>query len=774
MNILIIGCGYVGLTTGCALAYLGHHVTLLDLDESKIASLRDGNVPFFERGIADVLGACREHLHVTTEWTALTGSTELIMIAVGTPSKENGQVDLTYVQQAAEQIGSCLEEGHSPLIVTKSTVPVGTSKLIQKQMEGQLKNRGMDQRVLVASNPEFLREGDALHDSLFPDRIVVGAECEEAFLILQELYKPILEQSFDPPPHIMKPAHYTRPLLVKTNRASAELIKYASNSFLATKISFINEFANLSEKVGADIHDVALGMGLDKRIGSQFLRAGIGWGGSCFGKDTRAILHTARQNHCHLLVVEAAVLANQKQRETVLRKLRLHVPQLSGCTVGLLGLAFKPETDDLRDAPSLEIIQQLTVEGVRLKVYDPVAMGNFKKSYPDLSAECCDSVEELFQNCDAVVLLTDWEEFRHLPYATLASSMKRQLIIDGRNVLNSCEMTEAGYCYVGIGRAESRRVDRVLVTGGAGFIGSHLVDRLLAEGAEVLVLDNFDSFYDRSVKERNMQGHFDHNLHRFIEADICNRDQLEAVFREWKPDYVVHLAAMAGVRPSVQNPMKYVETNVVGTTNLLDLSVAHGVKKFIFGSSSSVYGLNKKVPFCESDAISLPASPYAATKVTGEALCQSYQNCYGLPIVALRFFTVYGPRQRPDLAIHKFLLNIKNNEPISLFGDGTTSRDYTYVSDIVSGIWQALRYESTGYEVFNLGNDQPTQLLELVQTMEALIGKKAEINWLPMQTGDVPHTWADLSKSRSLLGYEPSVRLETGLANQLAWLMQAK
>jgi UDP-glucuronate 4-epimerase len=311
---------------------------------------------------------------------------------------------------------------------------------------------------------------------------------------------------------------------------------------------------------------------------------------------------------------------------------------------------------------------------------------------------------------------------------------------------------------------------RVLVTGGAGFIGSHLVDSLLEEGFQVIVIDNFDPFYDRKIKEMNISNHFQYSNYRLIDADIRDEEHIDSIFKKWKPEVVVHLAAKAGVRPSVQDPSSYVEVNIKGTTNILNSSVKYGVQKVVFGSSSSVYGLNEKVPFSETDSTLQPASPYGATKVAGEALCKSYSNCYNLPIVALRFFTVYGPRQRPDLAIHKFMSKIINNEPITLFGDGSTSRDYTFVSDIVAGIRAAIEINIDGYEVFNLGNDQPIKLIDLVQAIEETLNKKAIIEWLPPQIGDVPKTWADLSKSRTILGYSPKTSIYDGLKEFKYWM----
>ena len=317
---------------------------------------------------------------------------------------------------------------------------------------------------------------------------------------------------------------------------------------------------------------------------------------------------------------------------------------------------------------------------------------------------------------------------------------------------------------------------RVLVTGGAGFIGSHVVDSLLGDSGKrykVLVVDNFDPFYDRAVKEKNIAGHRKSDRWAFVEADVRDAARLDRIFAEWRPELVVHLAAKAGVRPSVRNPREYVDVNVVGTMNVLDASVRYGVRKFVFASSSSVYGLNEKVPFSEEDTILRPASPYGATKIAGEALCRSYSRCYGLPAVVLRFFTVYGPRQRPDLAIHKFARCMLKGEPIPVYGDGSTSRDYTYIDDIIAGVRAAMDYEPDGCEVFNLGGDRPVRLIDMIRMLERILGRKAVIDRQPPQVGDVPATWADLGRARRFLGYEPKTPLEEGLRRFVEWLFKA-
>ena len=313
----------------------------------------------------------------------------------------------------------------------------------------------------------------------------------------------------------------------------------------------------------------------------------------------------------------------------------------------------------------------------------------------------------------------------------------------------------------------------ILITGGAGFIGSHLVDLLLAEGGwRVTVVDDFNDFYDPSIKRSNIRAHIENEGYRLVEADIRERSAIEPAFAETNFDCIVHLAARAGVRPSLSQPTLYAETNISGTLNLLELARAQGVKQFVFGSSSSVYGINSKVPFSESDPIFNPISPYAATKAAGELLCHTYAHLYDMRIVCLRFFTVYGARQRPDLAIHKFARLISARQPIPVFGDGTTRRDYTYIDDIIAGVRAAIDYDKSNYEIINLGESRTVELLELISLLEKALDHHAEIDWQPPQPGDVPQTFADVTKARRLLGYDPQTQIEEGIGKFVEWFRE--
>lgn len=316
---------------------------------------------------------------------------------------------------------------------------------------------------------------------------------------------------------------------------------------------------------------------------------------------------------------------------------------------------------------------------------------------------------------------------------------------------------------------------RILVTGGAGFIGSHLVERLLSEGVwQVTVVDDFNDFYSPDIKRANIAGHMENQNYRLIECDIRNVPKLRTAFDDGGYDVIVHLAARAGVRPSLLEPVLYTETNVNGTINLLELAREFGVKQFVFGSSSSVYGENEKLPFSESDPIFKPISPYAATKAAGELLCHTYSHLFGIRTVSLRFFTVYGARQRPDLAIHKFSKLIWDGKPIQMFGDGTTRRDYTYIDDIIQGVRASIDYDASIHEVFNLGESETMELSRLIELLEASLGKKAIIDRQPTQPGDVPITFADISKARRLLGYDPQTKIEQGIPKFVDWFKSAR
>jgi len=448
MQVTIIGAGYVGLTTGLALAYLGHKINLIDHNPQIIKNLQNRKVTIYEFGLEELIRSEIDKISFTSSYSAVKDS-EVVIIAVGTPLKKNGDVNLDFIEKAAEEVGNYLNGIRMPLIFNKSTSPPGTTNRIRAIINGCLSSKGLLPDIIVASNPEFLREGNALFDTFFPDSIVFGAKEKTAFRSFQSVYRPIIEQDFAAPSILSRPKGYKGPALLLTDPVSAELTKYAANAFLSIKISFINEFAGLAELLGADIQDVSRGIGLDKRIGEM---AGIGWGGSYLGKDAMAIKSFAGKYGHDLPLLKAAMEVNQEQRKSIIKKLQSSLKIISGSNIGILGLSFKPGTDDVRDTPATYIIQGLLLMGAQVKVYDPFAMKKYKKQYPSMKIKYTSSLEELAVNCDAIVLLTKWEQFKKAPWDTIARVMRKRILIDGRNFLDPEVMSELGFIYQGIGR----------------------------------------------------------------------------------------------------------------------------------------------------------------------------------------------------------------------------------------------------------------------------------------------------------------------------------
>jgi UDPglucose 6-dehydrogenase len=435
MKVLVIGTGYVGLNTGVVLAYLGHRVTCLDLNTEKIDLLKAGKSPIYEPNLDTMLTLAYDHLTFTTDYDkADIANTDVVFIAVGTPSNADGSANLEYVRQAAHAVGSRLND-HFTVVVNKSTVPIGSGNWVGTIVrDAYIESHGMkpDQHYAIASNPEFLRQGSALYDTFYPDRIVVGASDPRAIDVLTNLYRPILNQDFTAAECLPRPEGFSVVPLVTCDLASAEMIKYAANSFLALKISYINEIAHLAEKVGADITQIARGIGLDTRIGPRFLNAGIGWGGSCFGKDTAALISTASEYNLDMPIIQAARTVNYQLREEIVMRVQDELKILKGKTVTLLGLAFKPNTDDLRDAPSIDIAKKLIQRGAKVRGHDPVAMANMQRQYPNLAIEYYDDPAQAVADTDAILLVTEWPVYKKLDWKTILKDEKVKLI-DGRN-----------------------------------------------------------------------------------------------------------------------------------------------------------------------------------------------------------------------------------------------------------------------------------------------------------------------------------------------------
>ncbi|MFM7363264.1 MAG: UDP-glucose dehydrogenase family protein [Cuspidothrix sp.] len=462
MRVCVIGTGYVGLVTGACLAHIGHNVICIDNNEDKVKLMKSGQSPIFEPGLPEIMQSVISsgNIQFSSDLAAGVAHGEILFIAVGTPPLPNGESDTRYVEAVARGIGENLNGGYK-VIVNKSTVPIGSGDWVKMivldgiaERQKSLDRDDTDTKYQlselatqfdIVSNPEFLREGSAVYDTFNPDRIVLGGNSEQAIGMMKELYAPIIEHKY-----AVDKSLPNVPVLV-TDLSSAEMIKYAANAFLATKISFINEVANICDRVGADVTQVAKGIGLDSRIGNKFLQAGIGWGGSCFPKDVSALIHTADDYGYEAQLMKAAVSVNERQRLIALEKLQQALKILKGKTVGLLGLTFKPDTDDLRDAPALVLIEQLNRLGAKVKAYDPIiSQTGMRHGLSGVLVET--DAERLADSCDALVLVTEWQQFSTLNYGKMAKLMSHAVMIDGRNFLDPQTLIKAGFQYIGVGR----------------------------------------------------------------------------------------------------------------------------------------------------------------------------------------------------------------------------------------------------------------------------------------------------------------------------------
>ena len=437
MNIAVVGTGYVGLVSGTCFAEMGVNVTCVDVNEEKIKSLLDGQIPIYEPGLDEmVLRNHREgRLNFTTDLKTCLDNVDIVFSAVGTPPDEDGSADLTYVLEVARTVGRNINK--YVLLVTKSTVPVGTAQKVKKAIHEELEKRGVDIEFDVASNPEFLKEGAAIQDFMRPDRVVVGIESEKAKELMSRLYRPVMLNNFR---------------VIFTDIPSAEMIKYAANSMLATRISFMNDIANLCELVGADVNMVRKGIGADTRIGSKFLYPGCGYGGSCFPKDVKALVKTAENRGYEMRVLKAVEEVNERQKSILFEKLLKHYNgDIQGKQITLWGLAFKPETDDMREAPSLVLIQKLLAAGATVKVYDPIAMDECRRRVGEKVFYATDMYDSVLDS-DALMLVTEWKEFRMPSWGVIKKTMKSAVVIDGRNIYDKKELLEIDFTYYCIGK----------------------------------------------------------------------------------------------------------------------------------------------------------------------------------------------------------------------------------------------------------------------------------------------------------------------------------
>ena len=435
MNIAIVGTGYVGLVSGTCFAEMGAHVTCVDVDAQKIEKLKNGIMPIYEPGLEELVkrNVGFERLKFTTDLTEVLDDVEVVFSAVGTPPDEDGSADLKYVLAVARQFGQNINK--YTILVTKSTVPVGTAKKVKAAIQEELDKRGVDVPFDVASNPEFLKEGAAIKDFMSPDRVVVGTESEQAKEVMTRLYRPLMLQNFR---------------VIFMDIPSAEMTKYAANAMLATRISFMNDIANLCERVGANVDSVRKGIGTDSRIGSKFLYAGCGYGGSCFPKDVKALVHTGLDYEYHMEVIEAVERVNEKQKSIVYDKIIKMAGPVQGKTIAIIGLSFKPETDDMREAPALVVIDKLLKDGATVRVFDPIAMDECKRRIGDV-VTYCKNMYDAADGADVFALMTEWHQFRMPSWNVIKKVMTSKFIVDGRNIYDRKELEEQGFIYTRIG-----------------------------------------------------------------------------------------------------------------------------------------------------------------------------------------------------------------------------------------------------------------------------------------------------------------------------------
>ncbi len=616
-TIAVIGTGYVGLTTGAYLAHLGHSVVCADVVPDKVERLNRGDVPIFEAGLDELVreGLDSGRLAFVLGAEHAIEEAEFVFLCVQTPQGDDGSADLTYVRQAAADIGAHLKP--ESVVINKSTVPVGSTRVVEQAL-------GRDD-VFVVSNPEFLREGSAVYDCLHPDRIVIGSDDQAAAMRVRELFESL------------------RAPVVITDPASAETIKYASNAFLATKVSFVNALANVCEAVGADVREVVLGMGYDKRIGFEFLKPGPGWGGSCFPKDTRAMLRIAEDGGYDFGMLKGVIAVNDEQYDRMASKVeRAAGGSLEGKLIAAWGLTFKARTDDLRDSPAIEVIRRLESRGAKVRAYDP-AIKPGASAGPLEGIDVCADPYSPCEGADVLTVLTEWDEFRWLEFATVAGLMRSPVIVDTRNLLEPAAVRRRGFSYTGLGREQLPGTSgrRVVVTGGAGFLGSHLCDSLLARGDEVVAIDNLVS-----GRLENIEHLFGRDGFTYARHDVSGY--------VWVPgpvDAVLHFASPASPKDYLEFPIQTLKVGSLGTHNCLGLAKDKGAR-FLLASTSEVYGDPQVHPQPESYWGNVnpvgPRGVYDEAKRFAEAMAMAYQRHHGMDVRIVRIFNVYGPRMRPD------------------------------------------------------------------------------------------------------------------------------
>lgn len=755
MKVAVIGTGYVGLVSGTCLAQMGHTVSCVDNDRQKVTQLRRGEVPIYEPGLAHWIAAhtATGRLRFGTDTAAAVADADVVLIAVGTPARaDDGHADLGAVFTAVQSVAKAMR--CFTVIAIKSTVPVGTGD----KVEQQVREARLDANFAVVSNPEFLQEGSAIADFMRPDRIIVGSNEPRGAEAMCRLYAPLVGAGHR---------------LVQMNRRGAELTKYAANALLATKITFINEIADLCERTGINVSDVAHGIGLDARIGAQFLRAGPGYGGSCFPKDTQALIRTAQEYGARQHLVETVVQVNERRKRDMGQKVLQALAPTRGKTVAVLGLAFKANTNDVRDSPAISVIRMLQDQGVTVRVSDPQALKFTQAVVP--GAQAVMDPYEAAAGADALVIMTDWPQFRELNLARIKAQMRGALLIDLRNLLDVRKLEAAGFRHMGIGRParlQPRSTGRastyryfgktVLITGGAGFLGSHLAARLVAEGSTVYCLDNLST-----GRRQNLMALLSAGRVRLIEHDLLqplpDLPRFDAIYNLACPASPVHYQA---------DPVATLRVCSEGVLRILDLATRDRADVF-HASTSEVYGDPDVHPQPESYRGSVttvgPRSCYDEGKRYAEALMSDYCRQNRLRLRMVRIFNTYGPHmhEHDGRVISNFVIQALQGRPITIYGNGSQTRSFCYVDDLIEGFMALMAAGDEAAGPMNLGNPAEITIAALAKKIIALAGSDSQIEYRPLPTDDPRRRRPDLARATAVLGWAPRIDLQDGLVATL-------
>jgi UDPglucose 6-dehydrogenase len=793
--IVVVGSGYVGLVAALCFAELGHRVICVDKDPNKMAALQSGRATIHEQFLPELLGRHgNRSVLFTTDLGPAARQAELIFIAVGTPQARGGKANLSYVEAAVREIAANID--HYTVIVEKSTVPVYTNAWIGDVME---RCGVFRENFDVVSNPEFLREGSAAADFLHPDRIVLGCSNDRSFALVEEVYRPLTSGDYyAKPTAIPGQCNPSRPpVLLRTSPQSAELIKHASNAFLAMKVSFINAIANLCETVGANITEVGPGIGMDQRIGTQFLHPGIGYGGSCFPKDLAAFRSVAAEFGVEFGLLGSIERINELQPLRFLEKVRRALDGIEGRHLAVLGLAYKGGTDDVRQSPAMRLVQLILAESGSVAAYDPAAIPRARFVLPpDRNLRYASDEFDAAAGADALLILTDWPQFASLDLGRISSLLRQPLLIDGRNLYQPEQVAEQGITYFSIGRQpaktsvesvsyvasnfdalpdkhrhsivrfpaparHSRKSMRVLLTGAAGFLGSHLADRLLAEGHSVLGVDNLSTGHFRNLTHLNNEPRFE-----LLEHDTCE------FFDPGPVDFIFNFASPASPPQYMRLGIETLRVGSEGTLNMLELASKYNAR-FLHASTSECYGTPEIHPQPENywghvNPVG-PRSVYDEAKRFGEASVMAYRAHHDVDTRLVRIFNTYGPRMQPDdgRVISNFAMQALRGEDVTVYGDGSHTRSFCYVTDLLEGILRLSRIEEP--LPVNLGNPTEETVLGCARRIIKLTGSISRVRFEPLPQDDPPRRQPDISKARRLLGWEPKVSLDSGLSETIAY-----